>query len=90
VSLADELLKLEQLRASEALSAQEFEDAKRALLYPPSVAPPSPVPPPVSGALNRSANEYFERQNRAADYRIIWNVIVAVVFIIIVLTVIGR
>jgi hypothetical protein len=90
VSLADELAKLEELRKSETLTAQEFEDAKRALLYPSPTgrlgdATPQPVQqsPVISPGFQSEATEYFARQNRMNRMNPIVTVVGLIIFLII-------
>jgi hypothetical protein len=66
MSLADELMKLEQLRGSGALSEEEFQTAKRRLLDAPAAAPAPAAPAPAAYApqdsLGRAANRYVSFQ----------------------------
>jgi hypothetical protein len=95
VSIADELLKLEQLRNSDSLTAAEFEDAKHALLHPagdvPAPARPTyPVaqPTPTDNSLAAAANRYVDLQVREYNYGKIAAVVGAIIFLIVLFAVI--
>jgi len=58
MSLADELIKLEQLRERGTLTVEEFDRAKASLLSPAMVPV---VPPPWAQSLNRSRRSSGDR-----------------------------
>jgi hypothetical protein len=74
MSVADELMKLEQLRQSGTLSDAEFEVAKSRLLAP---APPPPAPP-QDNSIGRAANRFV-------SYQLIMGIVGIVVFLIFLL-----
>jgi Short C-terminal domain len=76
VSLADELLKLEQLRDSGALTEAEFQAAKRTLLNPP--------PRPLSGPATSETNSLGHAANRYVTNSTILGVAGLVIILIIV------
>lgn len=92
MSLADELLKLQQLRDSGTLTADEFELAKDRLLQaPPAVAPPSaaPAPAPVVYSLLKEVDPAVTRvADKAVNFNGVSTIIFGVAFLI-VLSIIG-
>jgi hypothetical protein len=87
MSLADELQKLEQLKSSGALSAEEFQQAKTKLLSSPS-EPVSPPSEPEYLSSEQSAETLGRAANRYVSFRIVMAVIGLIIFLIVFFTVI--
>ncbi len=50
---------------------------------------PIRVPAPMSSGFDRSATEYFERQNRRAKIGVVWSVLVGIVMLIVLIAVLS-
>ncbi len=90
MSIADELLKLQQLKDAGALTEFEYDTAKAKLLADPTPTYSVPVAPvyPVSQSGNNVTFDIGPRANRFANYQIVLGLIGLVIFLVVLCTVI--
>jgi hypothetical protein len=89
MTLADELLKLQQLRDSGALTPEEFKLAKDRLLQaPPPAGPPTSIHllKEVDPELTRLANQAVKAHNAKGALSLIFGIIFAIIFLVVVCT----
>ena len=82
MSIADDLQKLEQLKSSGSLSEDEFQQAKRRLLFP-SPQERDSMPDPNAETLGKAANRYVSFNIGMTKFGIVVWIIGLIIFLLI-------